>query len=97
MARLAHSVSLALCKQGNTLDIALDTFQSLVSISEVRECVTQTLQILQISRDLQTRVYGNFLNWWSLLIGGAALRWVCFDFLVYLKSLFFKVKVLNPV
>ena len=33
--RLAHSVSLALYKQENTLDIALDTFRSLVSISKV--------------------------------------------------------------
>ena len=40
--QLQHSVSLSLCKQENTLDIALDTFRSLVSISEVRECVTQT-------------------------------------------------------
>ena len=55
-AHLAHSASLALCKQENTLDIALYTFRSLVSISEVKECVTQTLQILQISRDPQTRV-----------------------------------------
>ena len=55
-AHLAHSASLALCKQENTLDIALYTFQSLVSISEVKECVTQTLQILQISRDPQTCV-----------------------------------------
>ena len=36
-ARLARSVSLALCKQESTLEIALDTFQSLVSISEERE------------------------------------------------------------
>ena len=55
-AHLAHSASLALCKQENTLDIALYTFRSLVSISEVKECVTQTLQILQISRDPQTHV-----------------------------------------
>ena len=73
MARLAHSVSLALCKQENTPDIALDTFQSLVSISEVRECVTQTLQILQILKDPQTHVYGNFAElvefayWWSCI------------------------------
>ena len=56
MACLAHSVSLAICKQENTVDVALDAFQSLVSISEVRECVTQTLKILQISGDPQTRV-----------------------------------------
>ena len=55
-AHLAHSASSALCNQENTLDIALDTFRSLVSFCEVRECVTQTLQILQISRDPQTRV-----------------------------------------
>ena len=48
-------VSFGLCQQENTLNIALDTFRSLVSISEVRECVKQTLQILQISRDPQTR------------------------------------------
>ena len=56
MARLVHIVYLALCKQENTLDIALDTFQTLISISEARECVTQTLKILQISRDPQTCV-----------------------------------------
>ena len=58
-ARLAHSVSIALCKQENTLDIALDTLPKLVLISQVKECVTQTLQILQISRDPQTRVLSN--------------------------------------
>ena len=56
------SVSLALCKQENTQDIALDTLQSLVSVSEVRECVTQTLEILQISRDPQTLVHCNLHN-----------------------------------
>ena len=40
----------------NTLDIALDTLPSLVFIFQVKECVTQTLQNLQISRDPQTRV-----------------------------------------
>ena len=45
---LPHSALLALCKQENTLDIALDTLPSLVFISQVKECVTQTLQILQI-------------------------------------------------
>ena len=40
----------------NTLDICLGTFQSPVSICKVRECVTQTLQILQTSRDPKTRV-----------------------------------------
>ena len=41
MARLAHSVSIALCNQENTQDIALDTLQSLVFIFQVRECVTK--------------------------------------------------------
>ena len=35
---LQHSVSLALCKQENTLDIALDTLPSLVFISQVKVC-----------------------------------------------------------
>ena len=61
-ACLTHSVSLALCKQENTLHIALDTFQSLVSISKVREFVLQALQILQISRDPQTRVLNDYMN-----------------------------------
>ena len=39
-ANLAQSVLFALCKQENTLDIALETFLSLVPIFEVRECVT---------------------------------------------------------
>ena len=50
-AHLAHSTSLALCKQKNTLDIAIDTLQSLVIIFQVRVCVTQTIQSLQILRD----------------------------------------------
>ena len=53
---LQHSVSLSLGKEENTLDIALDTLQSLVLISPVKYCVTQTLQILHISKDPQTRV-----------------------------------------
>ena len=58
MAHLADSASLALCKQENKLDIVLDTLPSLVFfvISQAWECVTQTLEILQISRDPQTRV-----------------------------------------
>ena len=46
---LQHSVSLALCKQENELDIALYTLP--VFISQVKDCVTQTLQILKVSRD----------------------------------------------
>ena len=41
---LRNSVSLPQPYQENPLDISLDTFPSLVSISEVRECVTKTLQ-----------------------------------------------------
>ena len=43
----ATSALFALCKQENTLDIALDTLLSLVFISQVKECLTRTLQILQ--------------------------------------------------
>ena len=42
--RLGHSALLAKAYQGNTLDIGLDTFPSLVSISQVGECITKTLQ-----------------------------------------------------
>ena len=42
------------CKQEITLDIALEPLLSLLFISQVKECVTKTLQILQISRDQQT-------------------------------------------
>ena len=41
--RLQHSAPLVQAYQENTIDIGLDTFPSLVSISTVRECVTKTL------------------------------------------------------
>ena len=53
---MQHSVSIALCKQENTLYMDLNTLSSLFVISQVKECVTQTLQILQILRDPQPRV-----------------------------------------
>ena len=59
-AHLAHSLSLALCKQKNTLEIALDILSSLVSHSKVREWVTQTLQVFQILRDPQKCVHQDF-------------------------------------
>ena len=42
--------------QENTLDIGLDTFPSLVSISQVRECVTKTIQKPLSSGDALSRV-----------------------------------------
>ena len=55
-ATCAHSGSLALCKQENALDIALDTLPRLIFISQVKECVTQTPQIPPNSKDPETRV-----------------------------------------
>ena len=43
MACLAFSVLFGLCQQENMLDKALDIIQSLVSIFEVRDCVSQIL------------------------------------------------------
>ena len=53
---LAEVVPKSRCRRvhWHTLDIVRDTFRSLVLISEMKECVTQTLQILKISRDSQT-------------------------------------------
>ena len=45
---MAHTDSLALCEQENTLDIALDTFRSLVSISEVRDTQTPNFKHLSV-------------------------------------------------
>ena len=70
------SGTLALCKQENTLDIALDTSQILVSISKVRECVTQTLQIFQILRDPQTHVGPVFLLS-NLILGKETILFSC--------------------
>ena len=42
--------------QENALDIGLDTLPSLVSISQVRECITKTLQKPPSSGDALTRV-----------------------------------------
>ena len=80
MARLAHSVSLALCKQENTPDIALDTFQSLISISEVRSVLHKPSKSFRFQETHKHMCMAILLNWWSLLIGGAALRWFCLDF-----------------
>ena len=57
--RLGHRALLAKAYQKNTLDIGLDTFPSLVSISTVRECVTKTPQKPPSSRDALTRVQGD--------------------------------------
>ena len=57
-AHLLYSASLAKAYQENPLDIDLDTFRSLVSISAVRECVTKTLQTHQSKRDALTHVPG---------------------------------------
>ena len=57
--RLGHSALLAKAYQGNTLDIGLDTFPSLVSISQVGECITKTLQKPPSSRHARTRVPSN--------------------------------------
>ena len=54
--RLRHSASLAQAYKENTLDIGLDTFRSLVSISEVRECITKIIQKFLSSWDALTRV-----------------------------------------
>lgn len=62
MACLAFSVLFGLCQQENMLNIALDIIQILVSISEVRECVTQILQNFQISMDAQTRVFIKYIT-----------------------------------
>ena len=62
MACLASSVLFGLYQQENMLDIALDIIQSLFSISEVRECVTQILQNFQISMDPQTRVFIKYIT-----------------------------------
>ena len=62
MACLAFSVLFGLCQQENMLDIALDIIQILVSISEVRECVTHILQNFQISMDPQTRVFIKYIT-----------------------------------
>ena len=56
MGTLRNSVSLTQAYQENPSDIGLDTFPSQVSISEVRECVTKTLQEPPSSGDALTRV-----------------------------------------
>ena len=56
--RLRHSALLAKAYQEKSLDIGIDTFRSLVSISAVRECVTKTLQTPLSSRDALTCVLG---------------------------------------
>ena len=56
MGTLRNSVSIPQAYQENPLDTGLDTFPSLVSISEVRECVTKTLQEPPSSGDTLTRV-----------------------------------------
>ena len=54
--RAVWAIVLTKAYQGNTLDIGLDTFPSLVSISQVGECITKTLQKPPSSRHALTRV-----------------------------------------
>ena len=61
-SHLPHSASLAQCKQENTLDIALDTLPSQVFKFQGKDCVTQPLQILEISRDPQTHVQDDVIS-----------------------------------
>ena len=56
MRRLRHSALLGKAYQEKSLDIGLDTFRSLVSISPVQEWVTKTLQTSPSSRDALTCV-----------------------------------------
>ena len=53
---LRHSALLGKAYQEKSLDIGLDTFRSLVSISAVQEWVTKTLQTPPSSRDALTCV-----------------------------------------